>query len=112
MKKTNIPLANFTISYPLEAYAPIDQIFFIDIETTGFTAKGSSLYMIGGAYFKNNSWHIIQWFADNYDEEKVILQAFKDFASNYSYFIHFNGNNFDIPYLSSKARMLDLDFSF
>jgi uncharacterized protein YprB with RNaseH-like and TPR domain len=112
MKKINIPLEDFTLSYPLDSYAPLDQIFFIDIETTGFTAKGSSLYLIGGAYFKDDIWHIIQWFADYYSEEEAIMRSFKDFASNYSYFIHFNGNNFDIPYLSSKARMLDLDFSF
>ena len=35
------------LGYPLEKIAPIDKILFLDIETTGFTAKSSSLYMIG-----------------------------------------------------------------
>ena len=42
-------LENFTMEYPLEQIAPLDKILFIDIETTGFTAKNSSLYLIGSS---------------------------------------------------------------
>jgi len=112
MKQTNLEINNFEISYPLENLAPLETIFFLDIETTGFTAKGSNLYLIGGAYYKNKTWNIIQWFSENYSEEEKILNAFKNFAKDYSYFIHYNGNNFDIPYLKQKANILQLDFSF
>lgn len=112
MKKTNIEINNFEVSYPLDNFSPLETIFFLDIETTGFTAKGSSLYLIGGAYYKNKTWNIIQWFSENYSEEEKILNAFKDFAKDYSLFIHFNGNNFDIPYLRQKAEMLQVDLSF
>ncbi len=112
MKKTNIELSNFKLLYPIEKLVPLENIFFLDIETTGFTAKGSALYLIGGAYFKNNTWNIIQWFAEKYTEEEEILLAFERFAKNYSYFIHYNGNNFDIPYLKQKAEMLQIDLSF
>jgi uncharacterized protein YprB with RNaseH-like and TPR domain len=112
MKITNIELSNFELSYPLEIFSPLETIFFLDIETTGFTAKGSSLYLIGGAYYKNSTWNIIQWFSEDYSEEKEILNAFKSFAKEYSFFIHYNGNNFDIPYLKQKATMLQIDLSF
>jgi len=33
-------------------------------------------------------------------------------ASNYSYIIHFNGDNFDIPYLEKKASLYDIETPF
>ncbi len=109
MKNVTVKLDHYSVPYPLDKFAPLEQIFFLDIETTGFTAKGSSLYLIGGAYYSEGSWYIIQWFAENYSEESKILEAFRDFVKNHSFFIHFNGNNFDIPYLRQKARMLQID---
>ena len=49
MQIVNQTLESFKIGYPLERTAPLDQFLFIDIETTGFTAKSSSLYLIGAA---------------------------------------------------------------
>ena len=48
-------LENFTVNYPLEQIAPLAKILFIDIETTGFTAKNSSLYLIGAAYYSGEN---------------------------------------------------------
>ena len=47
MQIVNRTLESFTIDYPLERTAPLDKILFIDIETTGFTARSSSLYRGG-----------------------------------------------------------------
>ena len=51
MKISEETMENFSISYPLNRIAPIERILFIDIETTGFTARSSYLYLIGCAYF-------------------------------------------------------------
>lgn len=48
-------LDSFTIGYPLERIAPLEQFLFVDIETTGFTAKNSSLYLIGTAFYAEGS---------------------------------------------------------
>lgn len=101
-------LENFKIAYPLENLAPLESILFLDIETTGFTARSSQLYMIGCAYYQNREWHTIQWMADNYEQEKEILLAFLDFAGMYRYLIHFNGNNFDLPFLMQKCEHLGI----
>lgn len=101
-------LENFNISYPLEKLAPLESVLFLDIETTGFTARSSQLYMIGCAYYQNSQWHTIQWMADNYEQETEILQAFFDFAGMYRYLIHFNGNNFDLPFLIQKCELLGI----
>ena len=50
MKKSEETLEDFAISYPLDKLAPLEQVLFLDIETTGFTSRTSYLYMIGCAY--------------------------------------------------------------
>ena len=52
MKKSEETLEDFAISYPLDKLAPLEQILFLDIETTGFTSRTSYLYMIGCAYYQ------------------------------------------------------------
>ncbi len=105
-------LENFSISYPLERLAPLERILFFDIETTGFTARSSSLYLIGCAYYLAGKWRTTQWLAENADQEADILTAFFEFARLYRYLIHFNGNNFDLPFITQKCEQLSLPFSF
>ena len=92
-------LDSFTPGYPLERIAPVDDVLFLDIETTGFTAKSSNLYLIGCACYEDGRFHVHQWMAEKYDEEAAVLEAFFTFAASYRHLIHYNGNAFDIPYL-------------
>lgn len=112
MKISEETLENFTISYPLERLVPMERVLFLDIETTGFTAKSSYLYLIGCAYFQNEKWHTIQWMAEDYSQEADILAAFFEFAKLYNYLIHFNGNNFDLPFIVQKCELLSLPYRF
>lgn len=105
-------IENFSISYPLDRLAPMERVLFIDIETTGFTARSSYLYLIGCAYYLAGKWHTIQWMAENYNQEADILRAFFEFARLYRYLIHFNGNNFDLPFIMQKCRQHSLPYSF
>lgn len=112
MKISEETMDNFSISYPLDKLAPIERILFIDIETTGFTARSSYLYMIGCAYYLAGKWHTIQWMAENYSQEKDILTAFFEFAKLYRYLVHFNGNNFDLPFITQKCEQFSLPYTF
>lgn len=112
MKIVNNTLTNFTIDYPLGKFASPENILFVDIETTGFTARSASLYLIGCAYFENTEWHIIQWLAQSKEEEKDVLEAFFTFASRFSCLIHYNGNNFDLPFLEQKAAFYNMPYNF
>ena len=47
MRISEETMENFSVSYPLERLAPVERILFIDIETTGFAARSSYLYLIG-----------------------------------------------------------------
>lgn len=108
----NQKLNDFVISYPISQLAPLEDILFLDIETTGFTAKSSSLYMIGAAFYEQDCWCIRQWFAESPEAEADVLTAFFEFAAYYKYLIHFNGNNFDLPYLKQKCEQYSMPYTF
>ena len=112
MRIEELKMGNYTMEYPLQDIAPLEKILFVDIETTGFTAKSSCLYLIGAAYYSGGDWYIKQWFAQNYEEEKEVLETFFSFASSYTHLIHFNGNNFDLPYLLQKCAQHGFSYTF
>lgn len=85
-----------------------EKLLFFDIETTGFSARTSSLYLIGAVCFLDRHWTFLQWFAENPEEECAILEAFFAFCPSFSTLIHFNGDGFDIPYLMQKAEKYKL----
>ncbi len=105
-------LSDFEMRYPLEKWLPLESALFLDIETTGFAARTSYLYMIGCAYYQGSLWHTIQWMAENYEQEAEILTAFFEFAGMYRYLVHFNGNNFDLPFLIQKCEQLEIPHYF
>ncbi|NLK28538.1 MAG: ribonuclease H-like domain-containing protein [Clostridiales bacterium] len=101
---------DLTLGYPLEYDR--NKIVFFDIETTGFSAETTYLYLIGCIYYEDNAFHIIQWFSEGIHEEKELIRAFFEFIKNYEVLIHYNGSGFDIPYLIKKCFLLNLKYSF
>lgn len=95
------------VFYDLESLGKLSDILFIDIETTGFTAKASKLYLIGCVYYREG-FKTKQFFAEDYSDEETVLREFLDFAVTFKTLIHFNGNNFDIPYLIAKCKEFDI----
>ncbi len=98
--------------YPLDRVSDrIEDILFFDIETTGLSPKTSVLYLIGCAFFKDEKWHLRQWFADQKNEEFDLLKSFLGFARDFKKLIHFNGNRFDLPFVKfkcDKVHMIDV----
>lgn len=92
-------------------YNPEDIVAF-DIETTGFAAETTELYLIGCAFYQDGKWMITQWFNDDGISERAIIIDFFKFVSSYKYIFNYNGDGFDIPYLEKKSLKLELDFSF
>lgn len=105
-------LESYALSYQFKEDIKEEELLFFDIETTGFTANSSNLYLIGCAYKENDNWHIKQFFGENTSEEAEIIRAFFELAEGYKYLVHFNGNQFDLPYITRKCEQLSLPFSF
>jgi len=87
-------------------------LLFFDIETTGFSAKHTICYLIGCTFYKADGWNFIQWFLDKPSEEADLIKEFLNFAREYKYLIHFNGEGFDLPYLAERCSVLGIDDDF
>lgn len=90
----------------------VNKIVYFDIETTGFSAEMSYLYLMGCIYHKDSSFHLIQWFSEDIREEALVITSFFEFLKNYEVLVHYNGAGFDIPYLLRKCILLNLNYSF
>lgn len=88
---------------------PADTLLF-DIETTGLSADTSYLYLIGAICQKEGELMLIQWFCDEYSEEKEVLSSFLNFINDYPRLVHYNGTGFDIPYLNKKFKRHSLSY--
>ena len=100
------------------------RVIYFDIETTGFRASTSQLYMIGWAVklrpeetgdscaadcpdskpqaSETDSWMVTQLLAETASEEALLLHQFQDVLKDYDTIIEFNGDRFDLPYLREK----------
>ncbi len=100
--------------YDLNLLGNPDKLLFLDIETTGLSAKNSGLYLVGIIYFKknieNDSYNAIltQYFAESFSDELLILKEFASYISNFEKIITFNGDSFDLRYLENCLKQYDI----
>ena len=90
---------------------PPEETIYFDIETTGFSADVTALYLIGCIYYDDGKWKLVQWFAEDNVSEKEALTAFSDFLQDKRYLICYNGTTFDLPYLRKKYEKHSLEFN-
>jgi len=93
-------------------YTPEKDWLFFDIETTGFSSKSGTLYLIGCLSFDDNKYNLTQWLAQSKKDEKSLLLAFYEFSKKFSTILHYNGNGFDIPFIKDKARNYQIPLDF
>lgn len=103
---------NNNLIYPINEPFNINEIIFFDIETTGLSPKTSYLYLIGLAYYHNNSWCLTQWLLKDPNQEVKLLNLFSNKTKSYKRIIHYNGDAFDIPYLTYKYKLYNLEVPF
>lgn len=91
--------------------APDRRILFFDIETTGFSREFHMIYLIGAAVCQHGEWRLLQWFAQEPEEEPEVIRAFLDFSEDYDTLIHFNGQRFDLPFTRSRAQLWQIPWT-
>lgn len=112
MKTINYKFQQLKTEYDLSLLGESDKLLFLDIETTGLSAQTASIYLIGVCYYREDMWYGVQWFANNINDEIDIINAFFDFAKSYTTLIHFNGNQFDLPFIMQRCEKLGLPHTF
>lgn len=88
-----------------------EEVLFFDIETTGFAADVTTLYLIGCIRLIEGRWTLTQWFADDAASEAMMLTEFFTLAEQYSCILHYNGSGFDLPYLAKKCEKYHFDYA-
>ncbi|MFV1964181.1 MAG: ribonuclease H-like domain-containing protein [Pirellulaceae bacterium] len=76
---------------------------FVDLETCGFA--GSAVFLIGIVHHHQEQLTLRQLLARNYAEERSILQAYWDVASDQHALVSFNGKCFDWPMLLDRTTL-------
>lgn len=82
---------------------------FLDTETTGLHAAGSLVFLVGLGRFDDNEFVIEQYFLRQPDEEPALLAALAERLSHASGLVTFNGRSFDLPMLTSRVTLNQLD---
>ncbi|MBQ1377770.1 MAG: ribonuclease H-like domain-containing protein, partial [Lachnospiraceae bacterium] len=88
------------IEYFPKRFEDPEKVLFFDIETTGLSASDSAVYLIGCLYYKEGSWHFSQFLTESLSDELPVLKAFFQLAEAFDTLVHFNGDAFDIRFLS------------
>lgn len=96
----------------LSSYYQPEEVVVFDIETTGFAAAATTLYLIGCCFYQDGKWMITQWFNDDAASEREILTCFMEFVARHKYLLHYNGDGFDIPYVAKKLEAYGLNYNF
>jgi len=104
---TDIDLDNF--SFP---GIDVHKSVMFDIETTGFSALTSHIYMIGCLYVEDERLKSCQYFVEDKEDEIPVLKLFFDLINKYHNLIHFNGDGFDIPFILTRCKKYDLPNNF
>ena len=79
----------------------LEDLLFLDIETLGL--YDSPIIIVGIGFFKNNKYHIREFFARDLEEEIAICEHLRTkILPNFKSFITYNGKSFDIPYIANR----------
>lgn len=99
------------IDFDINSYYPHlhnEDCLFFDIETTGLSAKNSFVFLIGCMFFENNNWYIEQSIINDDNEEEILLSNFINRMNKYRNIITYNGNSFDLPFITKRASKYNL----
>jgi uncharacterized protein YprB with RNaseH-like and TPR domain len=80
---------------------------FFDIETTGLSARGSCIIIIGFIYYDSNDriWRTVDLFSDLPDAEEELIKEFFSYIHDDTALVSFNGLQFDIPFILQRCRL-------
>lgn len=107
----NEEITSYT-SKPWTLYTQDLSIGFLDIETTGLSAKKNSI-LLGGLLSNatnlcESSYTTKQYFAETLCEEADLLHKYVTALSKHDIWISYNGDSFDLPFLTKRIQELGL----
>lgn len=98
-------LSVFSAMPGLDGIAKIsmENILFIDTETTGLSGgAGTYVFLIGAAKYHKKGLHFAQFFLQDPAEELSQLSALENFVSSSDLIVSYNGKSFDVPRIKTR----------
>lgn len=89
-----------------------EQDLFLDIETLGLSPKTAPVYLIGLGHFTQEGYELIQLLAENKEEEGEVIHRLFFYLQKADRVITFNGEAFDLPFLTQRSQLYRLGFTF
>jgi hypothetical protein len=81
----------------------IDQLVFLDTETTGLAGgAGTFAFLVGLGIWNPDGFHLVQLFMRNPAEEPAMLAILNRIVAPFTTVVTFNGKSFDIPLLNAR----------
>ena len=103
-KNVNPDILTGFLGINLNAPVSLEEIIFLDTETTGLSGgAGTLVFLAGLGYYSPAGFHLSQIFLDKPGEEKAFLSALECILSPFKLMITYNGKSFDIPLLNNRG---------
>lgn len=88
---------------PVDPPIQIDEIVFLDTETSGLAGgSGTLVFLVGLGYWKQGNYHITQVFLRHPAEEDAFLTALDELITPFRIMVTYNGKSFDAPLLNNR----------
>ncbi len=92
----------------------VEDLLFLDTETTGLMGAGTIAFMVGAAYFDvdgagNKAFIVRQFFLRDHADESAMLYLLSELLASRVGVVTFNGRSFDLPLLDTRFLMNRLD---
>jgi len=96
-------LAAELVRKPKLSTTSVDQLLFLDTETTGLAGgAGTLVFLVGVGYFEGNEFFLRQYFLRDPAEEMGMLTLLQDDLDKAAGFVTYNGQAFDLPLLENR----------
>lgn len=88
---------------------PVEQLLFIDTETTGLAGgTGTVAFLIGLLRTENDGLCLRQYFMTTFSGERLMLEHLAHWLRGNETLVSFNGKSFDAPLLAARHRLCGL----
>jgi hypothetical protein len=112
-KPSSIDMLSVWAKVPQIHDTHLENIVFLDIETTGLTGgTGTLAFMIGVGRFTQDGFLLNQYFLRHPGEEPALLAALSQFLEPLAAVCTYNGKTFDIPLLNTRYIMQTMGSPF
>lgn len=90
------------------AESGLSRALFLDLETTGLSGGvGVVPFLIGVGFYREDRFHVVQFFLGDPAEEENLIREFRRFLSQMDFrsIVTFNGKGFDLPLLETRFTL-------